>query len=182
MRNDQIFVLMLVILLPMSGCFDDAVGDAEGTDDVQDEPNINPVFHIASVGSYDEQRSTYNTSTGEEETRMKYRNYVFWFSVIDIDSNILSVGLDTDLDLIIDQEFTTNNSWSDFSRHVSYGLAWSNTTMANSGSQYYVSYEEPFFCYQRFNLIALDDDGGITVVPYTMQIGNNAGCDVEIED
>lgn len=33
MRNDQIFVLMLVILLPMSGCFDGTVGDAEGTDD-----------------------------------------------------------------------------------------------------------------------------------------------------
>ena len=34
MRNDQIFVLMLVILLPMSGCFDGAVGDAEGTEDI----------------------------------------------------------------------------------------------------------------------------------------------------
>ena len=33
MRNDQIFVLLLVVLLPMSGCFDGAVGDAEGTDD-----------------------------------------------------------------------------------------------------------------------------------------------------
>ena len=32
MRNDQIFVLLLVILLPMSRCFDGAVGDAEGTD------------------------------------------------------------------------------------------------------------------------------------------------------
>ena len=31
MRNDQIFVLLLVILLPLSGCFDGAVGDAEGT-------------------------------------------------------------------------------------------------------------------------------------------------------
>ena len=36
MRNDQIFVLLLVILLPMSGCFDSAVGDAEGTDDATD--------------------------------------------------------------------------------------------------------------------------------------------------
>ena len=36
MRNDQIFVLMLVILLPMSGCFDDAVGDAEGAEDTTD--------------------------------------------------------------------------------------------------------------------------------------------------
>ena len=33
MRNDQIFVLLLVILLPMSGCFDGAVGDAEGSED-----------------------------------------------------------------------------------------------------------------------------------------------------
>ena len=33
MRNDQIFVLLLVVLLPLSGCFDGAVGDAEGTDD-----------------------------------------------------------------------------------------------------------------------------------------------------
>ncbi len=36
MRNDQIFVLLLVILLPMSGCFDGAVGDAEGTDDASE--------------------------------------------------------------------------------------------------------------------------------------------------
>ena len=36
MRNDQIFVLLLVILLPLSGCFDGAVGDAEGTDDAAD--------------------------------------------------------------------------------------------------------------------------------------------------
>jgi hypothetical protein len=31
MRNDQIFVLLLVVLLPMSGCFDGGgVGEAEG--------------------------------------------------------------------------------------------------------------------------------------------------------
>ena len=29
MRNDQIFVLLLVVLLPLSGCFDNAVGEAE---------------------------------------------------------------------------------------------------------------------------------------------------------
>ena len=32
MRNDQIFVLMLVILLPLSGCFDDAVGEADANE------------------------------------------------------------------------------------------------------------------------------------------------------
>ena len=40
MRNDQIFVLLLVILLPMSGCFDGAVGDAEGTDDADSNGGI----------------------------------------------------------------------------------------------------------------------------------------------
>ena len=34
MRNDQIFVLLLVVLLPMSGCFDaGSVGEAEGAQD-----------------------------------------------------------------------------------------------------------------------------------------------------
>jgi hypothetical protein len=37
MRNDQIFVLLLVVLLPMSGCFGGVVGDAEADDDDSDD-------------------------------------------------------------------------------------------------------------------------------------------------
>tara|TARA_B100001093_G_C26524717_1_gene883311 strand:- start:263 stop:808 length:546 start_codon:yes stop_codon:yes gene_type:complete len=34
MRNDQIFVLLLVVLLPLSGCFDaGGIGEAEGSED-----------------------------------------------------------------------------------------------------------------------------------------------------
>ena len=37
MRNDQIFVLLLVVLLPLSGCFDGGgVGEAEGAHDSGD--------------------------------------------------------------------------------------------------------------------------------------------------
>lgn len=36
MRNDQIFVLLLVLLLPMTGCFGDVVGDAQADDDDDD--------------------------------------------------------------------------------------------------------------------------------------------------
>ena len=51
MRNDQIFVLLLVILLPMSGCFDGAVGDAEaeeGTSETTQEatPTVNRIITI----------------------------------------------------------------------------------------------------------------------------------------
>jgi hypothetical protein len=36
MRKDQIFVLLLVLLLPMTGCFGDVVGDAQADDDDDD--------------------------------------------------------------------------------------------------------------------------------------------------
>ena len=40
MKTDRIFVLLLVVMLPMSGCFDDAVGDAEGADDTTSETTV----------------------------------------------------------------------------------------------------------------------------------------------
>jgi len=77
MRNDQIFVLLLVILLPMSGCFDGAVGDAEGTDDgdsnggtsTGDESNSQSRTWYSSGGVYqsswnDGQYSGYYTVDG----------------------------------------------------------------------------------------------------------------------
>ena len=52
MRNDQIFVLLLVVLLPMSGCFDGAVGDAEATDDeTPSVEHIEPLYSI-SIDDY----------------------------------------------------------------------------------------------------------------------------------
>jgi hypothetical protein len=45
MRNDQIFVLLLVIILPMSGCFDGAVGDAEADDDSNETTVINNYYY-----------------------------------------------------------------------------------------------------------------------------------------
>ena len=37
MRKDQIFVLLLIFLLPMSGCFGGLVGDAEADDEENDD-------------------------------------------------------------------------------------------------------------------------------------------------
>lgn len=62
MRNDQIFVLLLVILLPMSGCFDGAVGDAEGTDDATSGTTV--------INNY------YNNTTGIQDRT--------WYSSADI--------------------------------------------------------------------------------------------------
>jgi len=181
---------MLGALIVFSGCVGTGTSDGEGDDDdtsgttvinnyYNQTTNQPPVFHIASVGPNDdgdEQRSTYNQTTGQEETRMYYRTYGFWLSVIDVDGNITEVGIDGDLDLVIDHPFTNNVSWSDnFSYHESYGFAWSNTT---GGGKAHWGGEFTGYCYLRFNLIATDDGGGMTVIPYTMTIGNNQGCDV----
>jgi hypothetical protein len=45
MRNDHIFVLLLVVLLPLSGCFDGAVGDAEGADDESSTTVVNNYYN-----------------------------------------------------------------------------------------------------------------------------------------
>ena len=46
MRNDQIFVLLLVVLLPMSGCFDGGgVGEAEGAQDSDEASGTTVVNH-----------------------------------------------------------------------------------------------------------------------------------------
>ena len=181
----NVYVLMLALVIVLSGCLSGNTADADESEPTvinnyyNQTTNQLPVFHIASVGSpedCDEQRSTYNQSTGQEETRMYYRTYGFWLSVTDVDGNITAVGIDGDLDLVIDHPFTNNASWSDnLSYHESYGFAWSNTTdggMAHWGGDW------TGYCYLRFNLIATDDGGGMTVIPYTMTIGNNQGCDV----
>ena len=64
MRNDQIFVLLLVVLLPMSGCFGGAVGDAEGAENESStivnnyynnttlvQPETTPLYHQFSNGT-----------------------------------------------------------------------------------------------------------------------------------
>jgi hypothetical protein len=181
MRNDQIFVLLLVILLPMSGCFDGTVGDAEGTDDAESgatvinnyynqTSNQPPVIYVAEFRPVEGNEvpyadygkvSTYDSNSGEELTRMYHLHWWWWFSVIDVDGNITEVGIDLDLDQVIDHHFTTNDSWSNFSYQVSPGIAASNGSTAAGW----------WDCHYRFNLMAIDNNGGIGLIPYTMGDG-----------
>ena len=183
MRNDQIFVLLLVVLLPLSGCFDGTVGEAEGIDDTDSNTtvinnyynqttNVPPVFHIASIGFENPDDygriSTYDPSTGEELTRMYHVTPQFWFSVTDSDSNITDVGIDLDLDLVLDYHFMNNDSWGHLSFYTGPDIAQSNGSLANYGSGEWAHYET--YCYVRFNLMALDDEGGVQIIPYTLNV------------
>ncbi len=64
MRNDQIFVLLLVILLPMSGCFDGAVGDAEGTDDASENGDVSGGEDTSTGTASSNQARTWYSSGG----------------------------------------------------------------------------------------------------------------------
>jgi hypothetical protein len=44
MRNDQILVLLLVILMPLSGCIDDTEGNQINTEDCQTDKEDSQIF------------------------------------------------------------------------------------------------------------------------------------------
>ena len=71
MRNDQIFVLLLVVLLPMSGCMDNAVGDAEADDDRDDSTHADESREMFSVGGMIDENTT-----GEDRNNYGY-DHVF---------------------------------------------------------------------------------------------------------
>ena len=71
MRNDQIFVLLLVILLPLSGCFDNAVGEAEADDDRDDSTHADESREMFSVGGMIDENTT-----GEDRNNYGY-DHVF---------------------------------------------------------------------------------------------------------
>ena len=106
MRNDQIFVLLLVVLLPMSGCFDGGtagVGEAEGAQDNGGEntpstgtsttvatPNLPPVISVETMGTLvNVEGSDCTTTAFEIEVR---------HAMTDWDGSIISAGWDINLD------------------------------------------------------------------------------------
>ena len=67
MRNDQIFVLLLVVLLPMSGCFDGGtagVGEAEGAQDsgeASETTVVNNYYNNTTTNSNVQERTWYSS-------------------------------------------------------------------------------------------------------------------------
>ena len=57
MRNDQIFVLLLVVLLPLSGCFDGgSVGEAEGAEDSTGTTIVNNYYNNTTTTTNAQER------------------------------------------------------------------------------------------------------------------------------
>ena len=106
MKMDRIFVLLLVVLLPMTGCFDDSVGDAEGSDDSDSEGtstntagyNHPPVISAEITGSLE---LTEGSDCMTDGVQIEVRH-----AMTDWDGTIAQAGWDTDLDGTIDHVVT----------------------------------------------------------------------------
>ena len=72
MRKDQIFVLLLVILLPLSGCFDGAVGEAEA-DDSENHSNHDSDLMYSISQMADENTTTGCQSDGMDSCYLMYQ-------------------------------------------------------------------------------------------------------------
>ena len=142
MTTDKVFILLLVILLPLTGCLDIA-DTAEGQDAEVIENNRYPVI-------YSEEFTRYNGGDG----------ILIQAMALDFDGTIESYGVDVDQDGVIDIPITNFNEYT--IQTVGEDTEWINKSVWNP-SGYLMDVE---YCYQWLSLIAIDDDGDMTVEPF----------------
>jgi hypothetical protein len=142
MTTDKVFILLLVIMLPLTGCLDIA-DNAESQEAEVIENNRHPVI-------YSEEFTRYNGGNGISIQAM----------AVDFDGIIESYGVDVNQDGIIDIPVANFNEYT--FQTVGEDTEWMNKSVWNpTGHLMDVEY-----CYQWLSLIAIDDDGDMTVEPF----------------
>ena len=156
MKIDHVFVLLLAVMLPMTGCFDDVIGDAEGTDDNVHENSV-PSMIIMSSHS-----APVNDNDGTWSSDIELE-----ILALDVDGYLSSFGVDLDLDGTVDVDLSST-----------LGLGTSITNPAHLSVTFSMPHEQSLylakdtsllansFCQlEMLNVYALvlgDDSGGIT--------------------
>jgi hypothetical protein len=136
MKTDRIFVLLLVVMLPMSGCFDDAVGDAEGSDDSDSGGtttnnagyNHPPVISSVTTGSIE---LTEGLDCMTDGVQVEARH-----AMTDWDGTIAQAGWDIDLDGTIDYVVTNSEGHTMLQIPLDSMIYWNKTTTSSSTYDY----------------------------------------------
>ena len=132
MRSDQIFVLMLVIFLPLTGCFGDAIGEAEAEDSDDTTVINNYYYNNTTIVESDNNEPEYfvvggmidNNTTMVEVPNQATRYYPYNFSTTSGQT------------LYIHQLKTTTNSISITSDCGEGGTWTTSATITSSGSHH----------------------------------------------
>jgi hypothetical protein len=144
MKIDRVFVLLLVVMLPMTGCFDDAVGEADAQGDASDEES-NQTNQLPVIYS--------------QITRSGQFDIILNVMAQDYDGNITEFGLDLNLDGTINMQINP----SPYNRlQLNYTDTWFNPSLYNPENS-----TDPgnMQCMEWIQLIAIDDDGGAHYLP-----------------
>jgi hypothetical protein len=157
MKTDKVFILMLVILLPLTGCIDvsDNADAQEETPTQQSMNNHHPViFGNAYFGDY------WHGSNSSTSTDVLVG---LTLHALDFDGNVTDFGIDVDKDGVIDLPV---QNWQEagpervmIANSDTYN--WKNPIEFDSWGSGDVEY-----CHQWLSIIAIDDDGDITVEPF----------------
>jgi len=161
MSTDKMFILLLVVLLPLTGCLDliDPANADDDSDADADEHshsisyNTPPVISGAVI-----YRDYWDSDQGALVEDVFVSTSVAW----DYDGTIVAFGVDWNMDGIIDANFTE--------AYDQYLYRYLNTTGDWINPQSYDDIQEGRNgCYQFLNLIAVDDDGASTIIPINQQ-------------
>ena len=146
MTTDRLFVILLVMLIPMTGCFG-AIDNANG----EEEETVNTPPVILGHGYFG-----YNTHYGDiEENRLS-----FTASAVDFDGIVTQFGLDMNLDGQIDFVFDSENHSTEYLVIDDNNSWWFDLTLYNEGQ------DLRNYCSQWSALLAIDDDGAIDTMPF----------------
>ena len=155
MRKNRIVILLVVVSFIIPGCLD-SIDDSESNIGLY--VNQEPIVY--SWG----QNFEYGID-GNGQVDYSVMAFSWQLSVIDTDGNISSVGIDTDLDGVIDYEFTSSN-WSN--PEQTFELPTSFTSYENA--THVMIQDEYESCLFAFNIIAEDNDGAKSINPFTRNL------------
>ena len=167
MKTDKFFVLMLVIMLPLSGCI--GVSDTAEADELNEVEELNNPPVIYGTAEF--------TNYYDYDTRTLHENVLTIKAMAtDFDGTVVELGIDVDLDGLID--FHSNGIENYTHEVVSQNSSWMNPTPWNP-SGYLMDVE---YCYQWISLIAIDDDGAMDIEPYNAIFDWDDEAEVCLED
>jgi hypothetical protein len=160
MTTDKVFILLLVIMLPLTGCLDIA-DNAESQDATTDETQIMvnnpPVIYYTSASFGD----IYDYSTN---TLIENVIRVSSGMAVDFDGQIVEFGIDTNQDGVID--FPLNETGGDTVIQAAYNPDNMTDWMEPMPYDYGSMSSDVERCYQWLSLIAIDDGGAMSVEPF----------------
>ena len=164
MKPDKVFILLLVILLPLTGCIDvsdnaDAQEDESAQQPSQNQTVLPPNHHPVIYGSVSFGDYWHDSNSTLSENVLIART----LHSLDFDGFVVEFGIDVNkdgvIDLPINNAYVNDAEWQMVPNSDSDG--WKSPIEYDSWGSGDVEY-----CFQWLSVIAKDDDGDITVEPF----------------